>query len=128
MPIQNVNIIDTLVDLKTAFDLIIKDEVEIGIHSKSIEFHGIALSTFQKNGFPTNEDVNFKSINADNAVDFMNKYLLIEGSLRLAASQDIMTLDEYEEYSDSYMIAICDPDNRPLSDDDAINIIFDFVE
>lgn len=124
MSIQNVKIIDNLTDLEIAFELL--KMPWINHPYEYIEPYIQAFEHFKKTGFPEEVDVSFKKITAKNDSDFLNKYVLIQASLRLAVTKKIITLSQYEERINLYEKSFMDFDD--IENDNIFSVTFDFVE
>lgn len=125
MSIQNVPIIDNLNDLKTAFELL--KQPWINHPDEYREPYDDAFKAFQTAGFPDKKDVSFKHINAVGEIDLAHKYLLIEGSLRLAVSQNIISFENYEKLIACYEGFFLNEEICVISKTDENNLTFDWV-
>ena len=53
---------------------------------------------------------------------------MIKASLRLAVTQNILTLQEFEKYTGLYETSLIQSEVMNLNDGDAFSITFDFIE
>jgi hypothetical protein len=125
MPIENVKIIDNLKDLEKAFDLLKKPW--INHPHEYIQPYEDAVEHFKNEGFPKPEDVSVKHINATDENDLMHKYVLLEGSLRFAVTQNIISSDEYEQAISAYENFFMSKTFDELSKLSRRNITFDWM-
>ncbi|MEC8066325.1 MAG: hypothetical protein VX154_00530 [Pseudomonadota bacterium] len=126
MSIQNVKMIDNLADLSTAFKLLKAPWAKYP-REYTVPYNQ-AFSKYSKEGLPQEQDVSFKHINANDSLDGLHKYFMIKASLRLAVTQNILTLQEFEKYTGLYETSLIQSEVMNLNDGDAFSITFDFIE